>query len=149
MIVINNMQSVWTVLLAPYFLKEYPNCLVISMIAITIFGVVLLVDPNLLLPASLYEPPVVSANNEYAHIPLYYYLIPVSTGISAACVAIYLKVFSSRITVYQNLFFFMIFGNFYVGMCSNIHYFSQTNEVKPSIKDIICLTVAGLCVAFF
>ena len=149
MIVINNMQSVWTVLLAPFFLKEYPNCLVISMIAMTLFGVVLLVDPTFILPDSLYSAPVQSSNNDYGKIPLYYYIIPILTGVSAACVAIYLKMFSGRITVYQNLFFFLTFASFYVGLCSNISFFGQTNEYKPSFKDIFFLGVAGLCVAFF
>jgi len=131
--VINNMMSVWTVILAPFFLNEYPTKLIIAMVLLTFFGVALLIDPSMVLPSFLYPS---SASSDF---PIYYYLPPLSTGMSAAGIGIYLRAFAGRITPFQNTFHFVIFSLMYIGLTLTIRPMDPATDSPLSFIDI-CIT---------
>lgn len=140
--VINNTTSIWVVLLAPFFLNEYPNATILSMVLLSFLGIVLLVDPSFVLPASLLPDKLQAAPE--TRIPLYYYLLPLSTGIGGAGVNIFLKAFASRITVFNNAFYFLIFCAFYGGLL-RATLPSQYAGTKPTGADLMLMAVTGVC----
>ena len=80
--VLGNTYSIWMVLLAPFFLKEYPNATIISMVLLSFLGIVLLIDPSFVLPASLLaEKYRIAAQTR---TPLYYYIMPLATSLGGA-----------------------------------------------------------------
>ena len=144
-VVLQNMQSVWTVFIAPFFFNEYPNCLIASMVAASLAGVIILVDPSMILPASLYSP---KPTTEAAY-PTYYYLIPVFTSFVAVGTNTYLKLFAGRINAFQNVFFFILFASLVNGLCINLSFFQVPARVSLGVSDVACLVVSGISVSLF
>ena len=141
--VLNNTTSIWVVLLAPFFLKEYPNRTILAMVLLSFLGIVLLVDPSLLLPAAALPDSARAAPADTAP-PLYYYLLPLSTGLGGAGVGIFLKAYAGRITAYQNAFYFLAFCAFYGGLF-RIALPSQYSGATPTGKDLVLMGLTGVC----
>lgn len=70
------------------------------------------------------------------------------TGLSGAAIGIYVKLFAGIITPYHNTFFFLLFGTMYSGLFMNVDLFDH-HSVVPGWKDMIALTVAGMCTALY
>ena len=140
------MQSVWTVFVAPFFFNEYPNALIVAMVATSIFGVVLLVDPSMMLPASLYTP---ATAVDTKTTPMYYYLIPLFTSLVAVGANVYLKLFAGRIDAFQNVFFFIVFASLVNGLCTNFDFFEMPASITLTLSDLGCLVASGISVSLY
>ena len=138
--VINNTQSIWMVILGPFFIKEYPNRLIVSMVLISFIGIIILIDPSIIIPSSFLPENSQPGNNKKVD-SLLYYLFPVTTSIGGAGVNMFLKAYSKEITSYQNAYYFLIFVAFYSGFLS-----SQLRDVsfaQPGIFDYVMMLLSG------
>ena len=135
-IVIHNTQSIWTVLLAPFLLKEYPNKQLVALVLISFVGLILLVKPTILLPTSLYED--LHAAPDF---PVYYYIVPLTTGLGVALTGMFLKAFSKEISSYQNAYHFLCVGSMSNGLVRIYKVSSET--VHLSMYDVIVIALSG------
>ena len=138
-IVLLNTTTLWVVFLGMYFLNEYPNKLILSMIFLMFLGVILLIDPSLILPSRWLPPSQIDME---VNVPIYYYLLPMSGGISGAAVTVYLKIFSGQVTPYMNSFWYFMFLTFWMGVVMEFIPFSE-EALRPSIKDILLMIIFG------
>ena len=139
-ILLINTSSMWVILFGIYFLKEYPNLLILSMAALIFLGVVLLIDPGLILPGSWVSSPQVGSDKVF---PIYYYLMPVAAGFGAAGVTTFIKANAGKITPYMNTYWFFLFANFWMGV--SMLFMSLTEEsAQPSLKDIFFISLMSI-----
>ena len=144
-IVLMNTAPIWVVILSIYFLNDYPNKLILAMVASIFLGVILLIYPSLIIPSSWLSSPQVGSDQD---IPIYYYIFPLLAGFSGACVTIFLKVFSKDLTVYSNSIAYFIFLAFWMGLASTLFTVDQ-DSLRPSIKDCLFIFLFGFaCVMF-
>jgi len=147
-IVLVNTSSIFVVIIAPFVLKEYPTRFILSMVVFSFLGIILLVDPSMLLPASwLGSPKPQQLHPDYSP---WYYILPLVCGLAAAVISIFLKYFGKRITPYMNGFWFTTFVAFYNGVAL------ATKDIKPNehtlpttMKDLLILLGEGLCLFGF
>lgn len=144
--VLHNTSSIWVVILGPFLLSEYPNRTIVAMVVLSFVGVALLIDPSFILPASLVSAKHGSEGKDA--IPLYYFIVPMITGIGTACVGIFLRAFAKTVTTYQNAFHFLVFAAFYSGLF-RIGLPRSANEVDPTVFDYFMMSLIGVSAAAF
>lgn len=137
MIVINNMQVIWVTILAPFLLKEYPTKMIIFLVCLCFFGVVLLVDPSFVLPNYVLSLSGYEIEAERASVPLYYYLMPVATGLAAAMIGIFMMAFSQTVSVFHNSAIFFIFALLYAGIWRTLT--DEKGDVPPVLSDYLIM----------
>jgi drug/metabolite transporter (DMT)-like permease len=149
-IVLVNTSSIFVVIIAPFVLKEYPTRFILSMVVFSFLGIILLVDPSMLLPASWLNTQASPIFPEEPEIPTYYYIFPLVCGLGGAAVSIFLKFFGKRITPYMNGFWFFIFATFYNGFILTTKNIKPNEHTLPTtFKDFGMLIFQGGCVFGF
>lgn len=115
-IVLTNTLSVWVVILSPIFLNEYPNRMVIAMLFVSLLGIVIMVDPSLLLPDSWIQDSSTGTSTSEEDYEWYYLFLPLISAFSGASISVLLKAYAGKITPAQNTGYFYIFGSIYAGL---------------------------------
>ena len=145
-IVLCNTMPIWVVVISPFLLNEYPNRILLAMLAVSCIGIVIMVDPGLVLPESMLPAGTIdSQEKDYSSFLL---LIPVLGALMGACISIFLKKFAGRITTGQNACFFLSFTCFFSGLSATITNVPQ-NERISNISDIVLVGLGGCSVLGF
>ena len=118
-IVLSNTQSIWVVVLSPFFLNEYPNKTVVFLLLLSLTGVLIMVDPALILPDTWVYPDGVD-NRPPAEYPWYLLVAPVCTAFVGAGISIFVKFFAKELNPFHNVAYFFFFNSFYSGVTANL-----------------------------
>lgn len=141
-IVLCNTMPVWVVILSPFILNEYPNRTLIAMLVISCLGIVIMVDPSLILPLSWL--PESSRVNEAADYNKLLLIIPILGALVGASLSIFLRKFAGRISIGQNSSYFLTFMCFLTGITSNIIPVPEEESVS-GVKEILKIGFVGIC----
>lgn len=117
-IVLSNTLSIWVVVLSPFFLNEYPNRTVVAMLFVSLLGIVIMVDPSLILPDSWIADSSAPGMQNQDDYEWYYLFLPLFTAFTGAAINIFLKKYSQRLTHAQNTGYFYLFSSIYAGLGS-------------------------------
>lgn len=100
-IVLNNSNLIFGIILTAIFMQVIPNWKVIGLVAVYIFGVVIMIAPDML---GLGLEPVIDGKQ----FQLWMIIFPLISGFCGGAVLLVLMKFSADITLFQNTFWFAI-----------------------------------------
>ena len=139
-IVLCNTMPIWVVVLSPFLLDEWPDKILVAMLVVSCAGIVIMVDPGLLLPEYLLPHGVIDSDEkEYSNFLL---MIPIMGALVGAIISIFLKKFAGRISIGQNSTYFLAFTSFYAGLSASLSSIPPAEKLS-SIHDIFFAGITG------
>ena len=117
LIVLINSQPIFVIILAAFILNEKIDGKIIGLLILGLSGIIIMIDPYLLVPNSWLPSGAVKNQNEKDY-PVYYLVLPIICAIGGAGVAIFLKAFAKNIHAFHNVGYFFTFSAFYCGLAS-------------------------------